>query len=102
MEIEGLLRQELDTRTLEPFGGEGGGNVCKGQAYRVDGGNIYVKINTGPGVSWKFRISYPLIDKLFIFNFQPLEVVCLADAIHNFKCMVFNVIHNCQSERNYS
>ena len=51
MEIEGLLRQELDTRTLEAFGGEGGGNVCKGQAYRVDGGNIYVKINTGPGVS---------------------------------------------------
>ncbi|XP_041350557.1 ketosamine-3-kinase-like [Gigantopelta aegis] len=42
---EELLKRELKTTTLKPFGGGGGGCISSGQGYDTDHGRVFVKVN---------------------------------------------------------
>lgn len=43
--MEHLLRAELRTATLRPFGSPGAGCISEGRAYDTDAGPVFVKVN---------------------------------------------------------
>ena len=43
---EELLKRELETQTLKPYGGGGGGCISSGQGYETDHGRVFVKVNS--------------------------------------------------------
>ena len=49
--MEELLKRELGTSKLVPFGAGGGGCISSGTGYNTDNGQIFVKVNNKDGVS---------------------------------------------------
>ena len=52
--MEELLKRELGTSKLVPFGAGGGGCISSGTGYNTDNGQIFVKVNNKDGVSNKY------------------------------------------------
>ena len=54
--MEELLKRELGTSKLVPFGAGGGGCISSGTGYNTDDdGQIFVKVNNKDGVSKTFK-----------------------------------------------
>ena len=49
--MEELLKRELATKKLVPYGSAGGGCISSGVGYATDSGCVFVKINQKDGVS---------------------------------------------------